>query len=321
MTRNRAASVLCLIALTVSALIVTRYPITAQEKGSAEKSADQPPPEAAKAESPEIAAVRDLNRLFREAYNRGDAKAIAALWTRDGEYDGVEAEPIKGQAAIEAIYARFFKENPNAELQGKTEAIRLLGSRAAVEEGTLSSHLPNEKVAGTTRFTAFVVLEEKGWRFASVREWIPESNEKVTLNDLAWLEGEWIGKGKQGEAHITYTFDENKMFMRSKYSVTRDGKVVRSGTQVLGTDPKGGVRSWQFESDGGFGEWAWSREGDRWVIASEGTLPDGTDETATHILMPVDKNTYIWQLVERTMGGEAQPAHPPVKVKRVQADK
>jgi uncharacterized protein (TIGR02246 family) len=318
MIKRPTVCVPCLVALAAGLVVAAYYPIAAQEKEPPKTPAAQG---AGKAEGPEAAAVRETNRSYAEAFGRADAKAIAALWTEDGEYNGLDIEPIRGRAALQAAYAQFFKDNPKATLQGRVETVRLLGPRAAVQEGTLLSRLPGEKEHGETRFSAFLVLEEGGWRFASVREWLPETVEHVSLEDIAWLAGDWVGKGKNGEARLTYTLDENKSFLRCRYSVTREGTVVRSGTQVIGKDPNGGLRSWQFEADGGFGEWTWSRDGSRWVIEGAGTLPDGAEETASHLLVPLDKNTFTWQLLERSTSGVAEQGQPPVKVTREKADK
>jgi uncharacterized protein (TIGR02246 family) len=320
MIRKPPARVLCLAALAAGALLAAWYPAAGQDR---KKSPAPPAPASAggKAEAPAVASVRGANRAYGEAFNRGDAKALAALWTENGEYDGPDAVPVRGRAALEAAYARFFRENPGATLEAGIESVRLLGPRAAVEEGTLRSGLGKKPAGGETRFSAFLVLEEGGWRLASVREWVPEDEERVSLEDLAWLAGEWAAKGKEREARLSYTMDENKAFLRGRYSVSQGGKVVSSGTQVIGKDPNGGLRSWQFETDGGFGEWAWSRDGERWVIQGEGTEPDGDVETAANLLIPLDKDSFTWQVLEHTSGGVVRPARPPVKVTRVKADK
>jgi uncharacterized protein (TIGR02246 family) len=307
----------CVAAVAFGVVVAARFPIAAQEKAPAAGAAPD-----AKAESAEVAAVREASRHYAAAFGKGDAKAIAALWTEGGEYDGVDAEPIRGRAAIEAAYAKFFKENPKATVEARVESVRMLGPRAAVEEGALRGGLPGKRESGETRFSAFLVLEEGGWRFASVREWVAEEEEAVvTLDDIGWMEGEWAAKGKAGDVKLSYVRDENKAFLRGRYSVTKDGKVIRSGTQIIGKDPNAGLRSWQFEDDGGFGEWAWARDGGRWVIEGEGTEPDGDEETATHLLVPIDKDSFTWQVTERSSEGVAEPGNPPVKVTRVKAGK
>ena len=326
MIRRPSVRVTCLAALVAGTIVAALCPLAARVRAARAAAAaelDAAKAAAEKGESAELAAVREANREFARAYARGDAKAVAAMWTESGEYDGLDAEPLRGRAALEAAYARFFKDNPKATLEARVESVRLLGPRAAVEEGTLRSGLAGEQKRGQeTRFSSFLVLEDKGWRFASVREWEGEATEPpVSLADLAWLAGDWSGKGKQGEARLSYTLDENKAFLRSRYSVSKDGTVVRSGTQVIAKDPNAGLRSWQFEDDGGFGEWSWSRDGDRWVIEGTATLPDGSEETASHLLVPLDKDTFTWQMLGRSSGGVEEPGRPPVKVRRVAADK
>jgi hypothetical protein len=44
---------------------------------------------------------------------------------------------------------------------------------------------------------------------------------------------------------------------------------------------------------------------------------DGGELTARNILTPVDKDTFTFQSIERTLDGEELPNISPVKVKRV----
>lgn len=72
-----------------------------------------------KADSPEHAAVRKVTAAFGKAFNQGDAKALAALWTKEGEYTGPDGERTRGREAIEKEYVQFFKENPKARIEGQ----------------------------------------------------------------------------------------------------------------------------------------------------------------------------------------------------------
>ena len=65
--------------------------------------------------------------------------------------------------------------------------------------------------------------------------------------------------------------------------------------------------SWTFESGGGFGEATWNRDGDRWLAAATGTLPDGRALSATNILTRVNRDTIRWASVDRTIGSEILP--------------
>ena len=156
---------------------------------------------------------------------------------------------------------------------------------------------------------------------ASVREWVPDPAELISLKDVEWLVGDWVAKGDRAEVRVAYAWDEDKAFLRGRYTVKRGGKVESSGTQVIGKDPAGGLRSWLFDSSGTYGESSWSRDEDRWVIAASGTLPNGSEVTATNILIPLGKDAFTWQSVERTAAGSSLPDTAPLKVSRVQAGK
>ena len=52
---------------------------------------------------------------FTLAFNKGDAKAIAALWTGDCEYTDETGRSIQGRDAIEKEYAAFFAEHPECK--------------------------------------------------------------------------------------------------------------------------------------------------------------------------------------------------------------
>jgi uncharacterized protein (TIGR02246 family) len=271
----------------------------------------------AKSEAAEITAVRKTAGEFTRAFNAGDAKAVAAFWTKNCEYVGPDGETVRGRKAIEKLYAEFFKEHPKAHLEVRVESARLLGRQAAREEGTLKLKLPGEQEPSESRYSVLHVLEKAGWRMASVREWVPDPAELVSVKDLEWLVGDWVAKGDGGEAHTRYAWDEDRAFLRCRYTLQKDGKVLAAGTQIIGKDPAGGLRSWLFDRSGSIGESTWTREKGHWVIEAKATLPDGSEMTATNILIPLGKDAFTWQSVERKAAGSELPDTPPVKVTRV----
>jgi uncharacterized protein (TIGR02246 family) len=285
---------------------------------------DKPAPESkgpAKTESAEMAAVRKTADAFTKAFNAGDAKAVAAFWTKDGEYIGPDGESLRGRDQLEASYAEFFKQHPKAHIEVEIESVRLLGLYAALEEGMLKLTLPGDKEPGVSRYSVLHVRQDDGWHMASVREWIPDPQELVSVKDVEWLLGTWAAKGPEGEVRITYQWDEDKAYLRGRYVLTSKGKVLNAGTQVIGKNPGGGLRSWVFDKSGTFGESVWWRDGNRWVIEAAGTLPDGSERTAVNILIPLGKDAFTWQSVERTAAGSELPDTPPLKVTRVKGDK
>jgi hypothetical protein len=78
--------------------------------------------------------------------------------------------------------------------------------------------------------------------------------------------------------------------------------------QFVGWDPAlKQIRSWVFDSDGGFGEGIWEKRGDRWIVKSKATLPDGRQGSFTSVLRPLDENSFAWQKLTRIVDGEILP--------------
>ena len=81
-------------------------------------------------------------------------------------------------------------------------------------------------------------------------------------------------------------------------------------TQRIGWDPlTEQIKSWFFDSDGGYGHAYWTRNGNRWVIKSTGVLADGRIATATNILTRTGHNSARWHSTDRTVGRDVAPDH------------
>jgi uncharacterized protein (TIGR02246 family) len=304
------------VAVTIGALC--RSP--AQE-GFPPRSAEQASGKAGgvKKESPEAAAVRKKSAEFAAVFNKGDAKGVADFWTRDGEFTGPDGNTLHGRRAIEKAYVEFFKKHPKASMDLHPESLRLFGHHTALEEGTLRLRLPGDRHPGESRYSVLHVRDEDGWHMASVHEWVPGPGEAVSLRDLEWLVGEWVGKAKGTEVRTRYAWEDGKAFLQCRYTVIKEGKVVTAGLQIIGQDPAGGLRSWQFDRSGTVGESSWARDGDRWVIEANGTLPDGSETSAVNILGPLGLDAFTGQTGERSAAGTPLSDTPPLKVTRVQA--
>jgi uncharacterized protein (TIGR02246 family) len=293
--------------------------------GSLHRSlADDKPPsgkEPSPSESAELAAVRKTADEFTKAFNAGDAKTVAAFWTKEGEYSGPDGETLHGRAEIEKSYVDLFKAQPKATIEINVKSVRLLGKYTALEEGTLTVKVPGDKDPGVSAYSVLHVREDDAWRMATVREWVPDPQTLVSLKDVEWLIGDWIGEGKETELRIKFAWDEDKAFLQGRWSLKRGDRMVSSGTQIIGKNPLGGLRSWNFDNNGSFSEAVWERDGDRWVIQANGTLPDGSETTATNIMIPLGKDAYTWQSIERTAAGTALPPTAPAKVTRAKPAK
>lgn len=263
-------------------------------------------------------AIRKASADFARAVAKGDAKAVASFWTEEGEYIADDGTTMQGRPAIVAGYTKLFAKNPAIKLELQIESIRFPSAVTAIEEGYAKAYRDNPDQPTTSRYSVLHVRENDRWLMAVLREW---PDEGTTLRDLDWLIGTWAVKTEVAEVHTTYAWNEKKTSIRVQFTIKEKGRTL-SGTQIILKDPRSGqLRSWIFDQDGGFGDAVWSRDGKRWALEATGVQADGGELTATNILTRIDKDSFSWQSIDRTLDGEAVPNIPPVKVTRVASDK
>ena len=92
----------------------------------------------------------------------------------------------------------------------------------------------------------------------------------------------------------------NKAFLLMDYSIKREGIEPLAVTVRVGWDGANGrIRSWTFDSQGGFGEGYWQKDGKKWLVGTSGVLPDGGTGGATNTYEFVDANNFVWRATER----------------------
>jgi uncharacterized protein (TIGR02246 family) len=293
-----------IVAVTAAGLIL------AQEKGSDSKST-RPDDEK---------AIRDASQGLARAFEKGDAKAVAAYWTEEGEYRDEDETPVVGRAALEKAYGVFFAKREQLTVEVSTDKVRFLGKDAAIEEGTFTVRAKGSP-PDASRYSAFYVRQDSRWLIALLKEWGDEKTAKANIDNLAWLIGSWESENGDSKSTSKYEWTDNKKFIRCQYNVQiklKDKAIRSTGTQLIGVDPAVGlIHAWTFDSEGGVGEASWTWDGGRWVIDSTGTLPDGTTLNATNFLTKAGNDAFTWRSVSRTSEGDPLPDLPAVKVKRV----
>lgn len=265
--------------------------------------------------------IRTITEEYVKAFNSGDAKAAASLWTPDGEYTGIDGQTIRGQAEIEKLLAADFKARPKIQIEIQVESIRPLSRTTALAEAAVKLKSPGTAAIEETRYSALHVLEDGKWRVASNREWISEPETNADMKQLDWFVGNWTAKGPVGTITLSYSWDETRTYLNGKYTISKDGKTSSTGTQIFRLIPNGGLRAWTFDSSGTYCTGLWTRESNRWIDESKGTKPDGTEVTATNVLIPLGPDSFCWQTTEREANGVSLSPLPPIKVTRVKPAK
>ena len=206
------------------------------------------------------AAIRATADAFRRAFNRGDAKALAALWTENGTLADDGGQTFKGRKAIEDQYAAFFKEHRATKLEIAIQSVEFPAPNVAIEDGLARAMDRDGASPAASRYTAVHVLHAGTWQMASVRE----SNIEIPTNygrlqELQWLAGNWESKSEGTTVHTTIRWIANRSFLQRDYSVQQGGLTTSSGVQIIGWDPQTGkVKSWSFDSTGGHGTGLWT---------------------------------------------------------------
>ncbi len=160
-----------------------------------------------------------------------------------------------------------------------------------------------------TRFTVVYVKHDGQWLQSAVRdEYSHDLSPHDRLKELEWLVGEWINESQDAVVHTTCKWADNGNYLLREFTMKTRGQPVLSGTQRIGWDPvRRQIKTWIFDTEGGFGEGYWSRNGDEWVIKAEGVRQDGRHASLTNILKRLGKDRASWQSVDRTLGGVAMP--------------
>lgn len=260
--------------------------------------------------SAEEKAVRQTAQAFTDAFNKGDAKAVAALWATDGDYS-VGSNTVKGRDEILKLYEEFFKAHPGSKMTVEVGSVRAVAPNVLVEEGTSAvSDSPNGPPTASG-YTAIHVKQKDGaWLMASVRESEMPTRLKQDLQELDWLVGDWTAEGDAAKVHVTYEWIANKNFLRGETKVhAKEGaEETIGGTQIIGRDPlTGQIVSWFFNADGGHGFGAWTKFGNRWAVQSQGTTADGVPSTAVNVHYNAGDNVMSWHSVNRTLGDQPIP--------------
>jgi uncharacterized protein (TIGR02246 family) len=260
--------------------------------------------------------VEKALKSFTEAFQKADGKAVAGLWTLEGEYIGDDGTSFRGRDAIAKAYAEFFEKNPENLLEVEVESIRFPSRDNGVVEGHFKLHMGKQKELIVSRCSFLYAREDGKWLIAIAREW---PGDGLALRDLEWLIGTWEAKREGTTVTTKYEWTKNKAFIRCNFTIVKDGEEA-TGMQMIGKMPStGGLHSWTFEDSGGIGDADLSRDGKKWLFTARGSTADGNVITATNIMTPIDANSFLWQSVDRWMDDEPLDDVAPIKVTRVKA--
>jgi len=268
------------------------------------------------AKTAEEAAVRKAGAQYLDALRRGDAAALTAAWTPDGDYINAQGTVYKAADLIKKQFSGAAKgpkpaATDNAPAQ-PASTIRFVTPDVAIEDGASAGSA--DSVAG--RYT--VVWRKRGgkWLIDSVRETSlpPAANDAApspaaaNLSELDWLVGDWTGQADKTTYDISARFLDDQRVLEVRFTMRADQRVMLVGTEYVTRDAASGeILSCSINSAGGHGEGVWNLDDGLWTVDIEGATADGEPLESTVVFSPHDDGTLTWSVVGTTVDGQAVP--------------
>ena len=253
--------------------------------------------------------IRLAAQAFAKAYNASDPKAIAQLFLPDGEIVSEDGQSTQGREKIEQAFAEIFKAHPKSHMEVATGSVRFIGPDLAIESGTATVTRGADEPVERSPYSVVYVKQDGKWLTASARDLPDEaSTPEEQLKQLQWLIGDWVDESPKALVVTSYRWTDNHCYIVGEFKAKVGGRPLMIGTQRIGWDPLAKtIRSWVFDSEGGFGEGIWTQEGNRWIVEKTGVTREGKVAWATNIITHVSKDRMTWQQRDRIVGGEKSP--------------
>lgn len=256
-----------------------------------------------------VAAIRKSSEQMVTVFNAGKVDDLAAMFMANGELIDEAGTVYQGEKELKELLSAFFKKFPETKLTLNVESIRVLGP-VAIEEGTRTMNAKDGTTQSQFRYICVRAKTDAGWKIASLRDFSddPAPTPHEYLQSAAWLVGDWINEGADGSVAISFKWSEDKNFLLGDFQVNREDGLARKSTQRLGWDANARkIRSWLFDSDGGFSEGYWNVVEDGIVAKYSSVNPDGTTASATITVTQKDKDRFTMTGTDRIVGETREP--------------
>jgi uncharacterized protein (TIGR02246 family) len=269
-------------------------------------------------QTPEFKAAEEAAQRYTEAYNKGDAKTLADFYAEDVDYIDQDGTETKGRHAIETLLTDNFQANPGVTINISIDEVKQLTPEVRIDRG-VAIVTPKDGAAEATRYVSINLKKCDRWLISQLTETdAPAPDAYSRLQALEWLVGNWENKAGDQTVLTRINWAGDKNFLVRKFNVKATDQDETDGWEIIGWDPERQlIRSWIFDSNGGFGEATWANDGEHWLIQASNVLPDGSRSTAEHVLTKVDDNKFSWETQNRSLNGDPQPSLDKIDVQRM----
>jgi uncharacterized protein (TIGR02246 family) len=268
-------------------------------------------------------AIRAAGVAYQDALTKGDGKALAALWTADGDIVDAHGAVMKGRDTM-ALTTPPASGAQSPAFRIHDTSLRFLTPDVALEDGMIDILVPGATTPLAGRFSATWVRQGGAWKIAGLREaQLPGATGSAQLADLDWMVGDWTvveNAPPESKAAPRPAMEVSVRWNAGRTFLLRDMKITPAATsgaeplapmhvtQRIGWDPLSRqIRSWVFSADGGHGEAFWSRDGSSWLARTTAVLPDGSQTSSLNVYTYDGKDRCTWQSFHTHTGGEHLP--------------
>jgi uncharacterized protein (TIGR02246 family) len=260
-----------------------------------------------------------LGTMYEAAFEKGDAKAIASLFTEDAQYTLDDGAVISGRKEIQARAGDYFESSKSRSLDLAVGSARFLADNVLIEKGSASTTTDRDQPE-TSQYTVTYAKVGERWLIAELVEAFEpdEANPgDEALSTLGWMIGNWKAETEGADATMeTSWILEGKFISRTTRINRREGDSFVA-VEVIGYDPvQGKIRSWTFDNEGGFGTGAWNQDGNKWLVRSMATGPDGGSSSSDHILTVTSADRFGLESTNRVLDGEVLPNRDRIDIVR-----
>lgn len=253
------------------------------------------------------------------AINQDKEDVLSSFWTEEGEYtDPRTGEVLEGKEKIAKFLKARVNEIHNRQLHFsfKPEKIELSDPNTAVVEG-VSEISDKEGLLLRNARKVELVKQDGQWYVDSISEVeVPPAPPVYNhLKELEWLIGKWKDQDPDVTTSFATTWDTFRNFIVQRFKIEIYGVDELEGIQIIGWDAiEQKIRSWVFDSDGGFGNGVWSKNGTSWIAKMDYSLSEGKKASSTYVYTPTNSESYIFSATNRTVAGQPLPDIEPVKI-------
>ena len=194
----------------------------------------------------------------------------------------------------------------------------------AVVKGVFRLSFKNERPTFESAFRAELIKADGQWKFTTIRQINLEgvSTQYDHLKELSWLIGDWIDQDQDVTIALHNAWSMQQNFIVQRFVMYVYDTQVLEGEQVIGWDPiQKEIRSWIFDSDGGFGEGKWFKQNGSYRVKMSYALGDGSKASAVHIYTPINAESYTFSSESRDINGMIQPNIAPIKFSELMGEK